>query len=89
MWSGEVGPWRRVAAGAEKVARSPEVRRGAKLTAEVGMEMIRAAAPIVGNIGKFAAKTAFSVSAHCLPLLRLCLTCVSFNRLSSLLSRHP
>jgi hypothetical protein len=38
------------------------MQRGGKLAADVGMEVFRAAAPIVGNIGKFAAKTAFSVS---------------------------
>lgn len=42
------------------------MQRGAKLTADVGMEVMKvgmkAAAPVVGNIGKFAAKTAFSAA---------------------------
>ena len=44
------------------MARSPEVQRGAKLTADVGMGVVKAAAPIVGKVGKFAAKTAFSAA---------------------------
>ena len=56
----------KVASEAEKVARSPEMQRATKLTADVGMEVVKAAAPIVGKvaggIGKFAAKSAFKVS---------------------------
>ena len=50
----------------EQVVKNPSVQRGAKLTADVGMEVVKvgmkAAAPVVGNIGKFAAKTAFSAA---------------------------
>ena len=49
-----------------QVVKNPSVQRGAKLTADVGMEVVKvgmkAAAPVVGNIGKFAAKTAFSAA---------------------------
>jgi hypothetical protein len=57
--------WRLNKAG-ERVASNPTVRRGAKLTADVGMEVlkvgVKAAAPVVGNIGKFAAKQAFGAA---------------------------
>ena len=57
--------WRLNKAG-ERVAQNPTVRRGAKLTADVGMEVlkvgVKAAAPVVGNIGKFAAKQAFGAA---------------------------
>ena len=57
--------WRLNKAG-ERVARNPTVRRGAKLTADVGLEIVKtgvkAAAPVVGNIGTFAAKRAFGAA---------------------------
>ena len=53
----------RVASEAEKVVRSPTFQKGAKVTGDVGMGVIKAAAPVVGKVageaGKFAAKTAF------------------------------
>ena len=53
----------RVASEAEKVVRSPTFQKGAKVTGNVGMGVIKAAAPVVGKVageaGKFAAKTAF------------------------------
>jgi hypothetical protein len=53
----------KVASEAEKVVRSPGFQKGAKVTGDVGMGVIKAAAPVVGKVageaGKFAAKTAF------------------------------
>ena len=53
----------KVASEAEKVVRSPWFQKGAKVTGDVGMGVIKAAAPVVGKVageaGKFAAKTAF------------------------------
>ena len=53
----------RVASEAEKVVRSPTFQKGAKVTGDVGMGVIKAAAPVVGKVAgeasKFAAKTAF------------------------------
>ena len=57
--------WRITEAG-ERVVRNPTVRRGAKLTADVGLEVVKvgmkAAAPVVGGFGKFAAKQAFGAA---------------------------
>ena len=57
--------WRLNKAG-ERVAKNPTVRRGAKLTADVSLEVlkvgVKAAAPVVGNIGTFAAKRAFGAA---------------------------
>lgn len=61
VWS-HAGPFPGVATEAERVARSPGVQRGAKITADVGMGVVKLAAPVVGNIGKFAAGKVFSVS---------------------------
>ena len=51
---------------AEKVVRNPTVQRGAKLTADVGLEVVKAgvkaAAPVIGGVGKFAAKQAFGAA---------------------------
>ena len=45
------------------MVRSPTFQKGAKVTGDVGMGVIKAAAPVVGKVageaGKFAAKTAF------------------------------
>ena len=53
----------KVASEAEKVVRSPGFEKGAKVPGDVGMGVIKAAAPVVGKVageaGKFAAKTAF------------------------------
>jgi hypothetical protein len=50
----------------ERVANNPAVRAGGKLAADVGVEVVkvgvRAAAPVVGGIGKFAAKKAFDAA---------------------------
>ena len=57
--------WRLNKAG-ERVVSNPTVRRGAKLTADVSLEVlkvgVKAAAPVVGGIGKFAAKQAFGAA---------------------------
>lgn len=59
------GAWRLNKAG-ERVVSNPTVRRGAKLTADVSLEVlkvgVKAAAPVVGGIGKFAAKQAFGAA---------------------------
>ena len=43
------------------MVRSPAAQRGARLAGDIGMEAVKAAAPIVGNLGKFAMNTAFKV----------------------------
>jgi hypothetical protein len=57
--------WRINRAG-ERAVNNPTVRRGARLTADVGLEVlkvgVKAAAPVLGNIGKFAAKQAFGAA---------------------------
>jgi hypothetical protein len=56
----------KVASEAEKVANNPTVRKGVKLTADAGIEVVKRAAPVIGkvagNVGKFAAKSAFSAA---------------------------
>jgi len=56
----------KVASEAEKVAKNPTVQKGVKLTADAGIEVVKRAAPVIGkvagNVGKFAAKSAFSAA---------------------------